>query len=734
MFTRRVFIGRPMNKEKELDKDFFIKVQENLIIPSIKEAEKKLKLSLKPFQVDQNSCQNILASIVQQIEMAEICIFDITNNNPNVLFEFGLRRSQEKAPFVLISCNDINVHAPFDITHERILYYSKNSVSSKNNKDKIYELARRIVNSIKRFNAGPRFVSTDYIYSCYGSLCEKDDLLSWVATWPAFPNSWHREKLLKCNAKNIIISGPVKNILQLPGIFWRLAIREERRKSQNRCMNIYGKDVPAIKFIVAGDETFLSPEVSMRTARYYRTKTKIEHKELFYKSLIGSRPIEESIYLLIHKKITDEGKEELSLNHIIEWFHNERETQTLSFEIDQYEERWILQIFEKWIKFCLSWCSRNRGWNILFKKKISLFDTFSVNINNSGRYLESRHWHYLRHEKPPYLPQLRLIVTNKCDQNCIYCPPENEDYSESKLSFMSKEDIKFIISNTYKIGFRKFSFTGGEPLQKGIGEDVISTLEYFHNSTDYKDLSIIIQTNGLLLNNYVKKLKLIDNLSLKVSWHMNYSLESNFTKTIENASDNGIQIGLNIIITKQNINEINDIINWAHKYVRYVKLLDLNWYPDIGKRNINESFRNKYGDIYWIDNYYSPIKLYKEKLQKYYGTLSYKNSNIYGIPMLETKPDSNQFFIRIKDSSIGSYYSNQCRSCIFFLDKRRCQEGLYQIWITPNMQIKLCRHRKDLYVDISDIVKSKIANELQKSMVGILDKYYVKSKFIGLSK
>ena len=732
---RRAFLGRPMRAERDLSADFFEKVQDTLVAPALQRASEELPFDLELELSPPHPSQNILEMIVQRVEMSEICVFDITNCNPNVLFECGLRRAVSNAPVVLIACREATPEVPFDITYESIFHYGRDDILSKNVEQAISNLSRLLRDALEVAYSGPRFVNTDYVYTCYGRLTPQDELLVWVATWPAFPETWREERLLKCSAGAISIVGPVNSVLQLPGIFWRLSIRDRCKTTTNAPFNVYGKDLPPTKLIVAGNEMFLAPEASTRTARYYRTgPTSAEHKDLYLKSLQGARPVEESVYLLLYQRLQDQGQKAMTFEEMMGWFVRAHSDSHVPLEQTQYDENWVARLFKDWIPRCVMWANTKRGWTRLRVRKHGPDNDFRLELGYHGRHLEQRHFNFLRRDEARELPRIRFIVTNSCENECSYCPPENEDYAGSKRLSMTQEEIKCLFRSAYACGFRKFSVTGGEPLQPRTGQEVIAALRSLLTGDYYMDASVALQTNGQHLASFLPDIRDLPRISLKISWHATYKTNGTVAEAVEAACEAGLPVALNYVIMRQTVNSLQDVIRWASGRVSYLKLLDLSWYEDIGLRGHVSELRSHglKGDLYWRAQYLSPREVYEDTCENACGPLTYVRTSRYGIPMLETSRDKSGFFIRIKDSAMGSCYAPDCHSCQFFVDKRRCQEGVYQLWITPAMRLKICRHRNDLFSDISDAVDSRDDEVIQSAITAMVGKFYTSSRFVGL--
>jgi len=69
---------------------------------------------------------------------------------------------------------------------------------------------------------------------------------------------------------------------------------------------------------------------------------------------------------------------------------------------------------------------------------------------------------------------LRISVTDRCDERCIYCMPEGYKGWAQRSDHMTADEIVRTVEAATRLGFRKFRVTGGEPL---IRKDIIEILQ-----------------------------------------------------------------------------------------------------------------------------------------------------------------------------------------------------------------------------------------------------------------
>ncbi len=113
----RCFVIQPFDKGP-YDKRF-----RDVLAPAIREA------ALDPYRVDEDPESTIpIDDIEVGIRESDICLADITTDNPNVWYEVGFALANGK-PVVLI-CSEPRPHPfPFDIRHRLIISYALDSAS-----------------------------------------------------------------------------------------------------------------------------------------------------------------------------------------------------------------------------------------------------------------------------------------------------------------------------------------------------------------------------------------------------------------------------------------------------------------------------------------------------------------------------------------------------------------------------------------------------------------------------
>lgn len=222
----------------------------------------------------------------------------------------------------------------------------------------------------------------------------------------------------------------------------------------------------------------------------------------------------------------------------------------------------------------------------------------------------------------PLLAQLE--ITRNCNQFCYFCfrhcNPKNKYLNQSL------KDWKEIINRLSILGVEELNFSGGEIF---LYEKVFDLFKYAKSNGFRK---IIVNTNGTidLKNNNLQD---IDELVFSVhgigSVHDNITnAPGSFEKLIDNlkyAIKQKCAIGLNTVVTSDNINSINEIYN----YFKNFNLLfhSFNLYIDneaIGKRKLD---LEKVFPVYL--NFLKQIPLKKRKLRHGMHDILTKNKEFY---------------------------------------------------------------------------------------------------------
>ncbi len=97
---------------------------------------------------------------------------------------------------------------------------------------------------------------------------------------------------------------------------------------------------------------------------------------------------------------------------------------------------------------------------------------------------------------------LRISVTDRCNERCLYCMPEGYKGCQHKPDHLTADEIVRVVHVAAGLGFRKFRLTGGEPL---VRRDV---LEIVREITKVPGVECVgLSTNGTRLASLAQPLR-----------------------------------------------------------------------------------------------------------------------------------------------------------------------------------------------------------------------------------
>ena len=114
----RCFVIQPFDGGQRYDKRY-----EDVFEPAIRDA------GLEPYRVDRDPSVSVpIEDIEQGIEVSEVCLAEISTDNPNVWFELGYAIAR-KRDVALLCSDERQTPFPFDVQHRAIIQYSTESQS-----------------------------------------------------------------------------------------------------------------------------------------------------------------------------------------------------------------------------------------------------------------------------------------------------------------------------------------------------------------------------------------------------------------------------------------------------------------------------------------------------------------------------------------------------------------------------------------------------------------------------
>jgi hypothetical protein len=108
---------------QRFDKGPYDKRYRDVLVPAIRAA------GLEPYRVDEDPSATILIEDIENgIRQSDICLADVTLDNPNIWYEIGFAHANGKS-VVLICSEPRPTPFPFDVRHRQIIMYSLDSPS-----------------------------------------------------------------------------------------------------------------------------------------------------------------------------------------------------------------------------------------------------------------------------------------------------------------------------------------------------------------------------------------------------------------------------------------------------------------------------------------------------------------------------------------------------------------------------------------------------------------------------
>ncbi|QIW24261.1 GTP 3',8-cyclase MoaA [Sulfolobus sp. S-194] len=274
------------------------------------------------------------------------------------------------------------------------------------------------------------------------------------------------------------------------------------------------------------------------------------------------------------------------------------------------------------------------------------------------------------------IEDLRVTLTHVCNFSCFFCHMEGEDSSQSLLS---PEEISLVAKVGIEYGIRSVKLTGGEPT---LRRDLVQIIKELKDK-GIKEVSMT--TNGVLLSTLAWKLKEAGLDRVNVSLH---SLDKQLFKEItgvdaldkvidgiKEAIKAGLRpLKLNFVLTKKNISQLDNIINFAIETgVDELHLIELH---PVGLGKNTFEYHEKLESI---------EKILKEKADKieirskHYRPRYHLNNLVIEV----VKPYANPIF---------------CAGC-------------NRIRLTADGKLKTCLYRQDKEIDIIDILRGNFSLE-----------------------
>ncbi|MBU7015753.1 MAG: GTP 3',8-cyclase MoaA [Theionarchaea archaeon] len=195
-------------------------------------------------------------------------------------------------------------------------------------------------------------------------------------------------------------------------------------------------------------------------------------------------------------------------------------------------------------------------------------------------------------ERP--VTSMRISVTQRCNLHCFYCHNEGELSSHEEMRVDQIEALARVASS---LGIRKTKLTGGEPLMRHDIEEIVAAL------TPWMD-DVSLTTNGTLLAEKAHNLAEAGlnrvNISIDSLNEQTYqkitgaALLPQVLEGLEEAMKNHLlPVKINVVVSRYNINEIQDFIPLLKKDM-VLQLIEMINSPEyIGLEPIEQELAKK---------------------------------------------------------------------------------------------------------------------------------------------
>jgi len=273
-----------------------------------------------------------------------------------------------------------------------------------------------------------------------------------------------------------------------------------------------------------------------------------------------------------------------------------------------------------------------------------------------------------------------LGVTNRCNYRCTYC---YGDYYNQKKDNFSTEELLNIIDTLNNMGTRVLNLIGGEPLMR---DDIGVLIERV------KDRGMIcnLSTNASLLPQKIGLVQHVDAIDTSLDGleknNDNNRGKGTFYKTLEGIKCSvakNIKTNVNMVLTKYNIDDIDDMVSLASKTgftLSFNIVFESHCFEYV---NYQDSMAIKSKDDMQIKNALHKIILYKQK-----GYPIRFSQDAYNYALNWPHPYSEKVFVTKKDSLMG-------------IKPIKCFFSQFHCYIDTDGRIYNCLHLKDNTPDIN---------------------------------
>ena len=184
---------------------------------------------------------------------------------------------------------------------------------------------------------------------------------------------------------------------------------------------------------------------------------------------------------------------------------------------------------------------------------------------------------------------LRVLTTNKCNYECVYCHNEGQVTKGQDDMITIDQFIKYYNIAT-KVGIEEVRFSGGEPL---INNETIKMIEWLDANSE---VEVGIATNGSLVTEEIAYR--LGNTRVMVTLHFPgvgrekyFSVTKRkwelFEKCVELFDKHNVDYSFNYTLYPKTIEAVDDVVRYSISKGKRVKLLP---FLDVGFNNFSTCF------------------------------------------------------------------------------------------------------------------------------------------------
>ena len=300
------------------------------------------------------------------------------------------------------------------------------------------------------------------------------------------------------------------------------------------------------------------------------------------------------------------------------------------------------------------------------------------------------------------VPQLRMLVTDYCDSNCVYCRPGGEGNLNSHHLSMDY-NIAIKVAAAYKhIGGNCIKITGGDPVFWKFLTNYVTFLkkelyyecvELITRSPKIYDCVDDLKQIGLDIINFSFDTVNKDKYSQITSRH---DIELIKKVIIETAKKIYCKINM-VILHDTSESEVDDMLDFCvSNGIRELKLLD--FINDLNGNNNSPSQKDQFELIY-------------QKLGALTSNLNVVSQGELGHPM-KTYNISDSFKVTCKDAHQGAWYGEPCLKCPHY----PCHDALMALRVTPQNSFQLCLLNNKMHWNFDSL-------NLEKQLIDVMKIY-----------